>query len=339
MKKHFMLILLLTACFVSILAAKTFAMNITIGGQFWISKADTWKNHWEEQKFPTISTMTTPFTPFIFPKSVSYAFIAQGPVMFSGPILGFQITREWGITFKGIFNKYEAETEKATDMAMNSASAKLKGTRYNTDIQTHYYFNKYVNIFFGLSADFYKDEKELNIYNIGFARNYTLKYNNEVLQIGPLLGVGVIAYIVKGFYFSFNADFVFYFGSRSLDFTSQKDQWGTKYPEPPVFDKDDNAKFSVFGDNASIAFGYNFFSVGVDISLGLNCQYLYYKYDDGGENNFEIYNNKESLIWALTFSVTYTFSIGKKLKPGEEYKYQDSNDIWVPLQNGKSTNL
>jgi hypothetical protein len=338
MKKHFMLILILAACFVSILATQTFAMNITIGGQFGIANPESFKNYWAEQSFSSIPTDMGGFTYYFFPKSARYKLDGK-PQMFYGPILGFQITPQWGVTLKGIFNQYEAETERVTDtMTGNYGSGKVKGNLYNTDIKAHYFFNKFINIFFGLSFNFFEDEKELTIFNTGAARTFSLKYDHEILESGPMLGVGIIAYMVKGFYFAFNADFEYYFGTSVIDFTSQNDEFGFKYPESNIFKKD-SINIMVAGNNTSIVFGYNFFSAGVDIALGLTGQYLFYMYNEKRENSFESYDSKDNFTWALTLSATYTFSIGNKIKPGEEYKYQDPNSIWVPLPKGKSTNL
>jgi long-subunit fatty acid transport protein len=225
-------------------------------------------------------------------KNNNYTF---DPTFLYGPVLSVKFSDDFNLTFVYLYSKFGYNEDVYKDLGGNFF-VKSNIKRADSDIALNYKLNDYFKVFAGAKYLSYKISLSFDDPNpeIGHCNSHS-----EHKSIGPGLGLST-TYPITNNIFLLGTVSGFYLFSKGEKFYDHKIY--DKYPKPVNI----TIGYNEYGINSSLSVAYYIAKLSTVISLGGRFQYFVTDYYD---YKFFYINYIRNMIYGVTLSATYTFSI------------------------------
>lgn len=311
-------------------AASFASVSISVGGKVWYA---WWQPAWSDGKM-----LTNEIVPTIkgvgSMKVNSKNFMPSGSVL-AGPSLSIGFLKRWSISSVFLAGKYLHRSSGLASCESILSSILFPPASFYMDVSQQTYtrrsvkmesdttvscsLHRYVKFFAGFKYQGYRYNEEFKEVRTTDASYRELR--DEVKQFGGGVGLGGTVPLGANFFLLASASGIALWGFETTTFSTE---YGISFPSP-VYTLNlvwkGKGRFFSYGCSTSLSLAYYIARIGTTVSIGGRYQVLFYrqKYHDIFRNDvaMNIVNGKYDHFYGVTFSMTYSFRIGKKPE-GEE---------------------
>lgn len=317
-KNNLIIVLCALALFLPSLAPAS--TNISIGGTAWYV---WWKPAWADNKSAFL---------YQFKETSGYWFedsrdFKRSSAAMAGPIISIGFLDRWTISSVvviGTMDFYTRGFAQGIDLYNETSGLTNKGysrhvLKWDSDTTLGFTPHRYIKLYAGFKAQGYRYREITHFYDLSaFPAVYVDHAENtdSVNCYGPGMGIGATVPLVENLYLLANLSGVFLWcvekSDLNLNRTYGLDSTGfvLSYIHLP------RGKFISYGGTASLSLAYAISKINTTLALGGRYQLLYNRQRSGNilhnDVTMNIIDRQYDHFFGVTFSVIYTFTIGKQ---------------------------
>ncbi len=226
-------------------------------------------------------------------------------------LAGKYVTRSTGPVARGVTMEMIPYLPAPALVVFISSRYRRDITRYDSDSTVGCKINDHLKLFLGFKYQGYRyNESSHYVTQVGAGLVTTgrARFNSY----GGGLGLGVTAPLYRGLYLLVNLSGLAMYGDADYKYNKfifYDPTSSVVLPLPCRFTGD---RYWGAGGNATASFAYVFGQSGITLALGFRYQALYYFWQKNNPRGFLDYYGRLDHFYGGTFSLTYSFTIGRK---------------------------
>lgn len=324
MKMKTKILAVILFCFQMVPAALFANVDLSIGGTCWYT---WWKPAWYQAKLYTVDSINEN----LFYRIEDASNFRTSSNFMGGPTLTLSFSDRWAISSIFTLGRFKFRSGNRNNLAndkdiglryiplssaMDGSAMLVNYTRnslkWDSDTTIGYSIIKYIRIFAGLKAQYYKYDESLLYLSPGAAVGLRT-LTDTVSSYGPGIGIGFLVPLYQRLYLLINISGILLWSTEDIDIHKTY-FWSGNYRIYPVYNS--KGKFFAYGGTSSLALSYSIAPINTTISLGGRYQLLKNRQKFGNifrnDIGMNMFDGEYDHFWGVTFSVIYTFSFKKK---------------------------